>query len=426
MPSAAAIRAPHESPAGARGGTLARLARLTALYVSQGLPFGFATAYIPMLLATRPDFAYAKATLFSLANFPWMLKLLWAPLADTRYFDALGRRRSWILPAQAGLAATAAAATALDFDGPLLPLFVLTAALNLFASLQDSAVDGLAVELLPERERGPGNAAQVAGYKLGMVLGGAGLVAVAARAGARPAMALLALAVAALLLVPLLYREPPPPPRARELHKSGSGALRLLADILRRPGWPATLLFIATVKIGETAVGGLVRPYLVREAHLGLEQVAWLVGFAGMTASLAGSLAGGWICGRTGRLRALAVFGALQAAVLVALGLCAVAGADASVLGALVVAEHFATGLVTPALFAYMMDLTDPAIAGTQYALLATIELLSKGAMLAAAGPVADRMGVAPFFLLAGAAGALPLLLLPFVRRPLRGAADPG
>src|SRR5512140_2618832 len=110
----AALTAAATVPERGRGAA-ARIGRLTALYAAQGIPFGFATRYIPLQLATRPDFAYAQATLFSLANFPWMLKLLWAPLADTHYVPSLGRRRSWILPAQLALVATAALATGLDF-----------------------------------------------------------------------------------------------------------------------------------------------------------------------------------------------------------------------------------------------------------------------------------------------------------------------
>lgn len=392
-----------------------RIARLVALYAAQGIPFGFTMLYVPLQIAERPDFSYAKATLFTLASFPWLLKLLWAPAADTWFWTRLGRRRSWILPAQALLVLTSLAATGVNFDGPLWKLFVLTALLNLWASLQDTAVDGLAVEMLRPSERGLGNAAQVAGYKLGMVAGGTGLAIVAHRLGPTAAMYALSASIALLMLVPLRLREPAAP---ENVERSGTGVLRHLAQIVRRPGWTTTLLFIATVKAGEVMASNLVKPYLVREAGFSIERAAWAVGFIGMLLSLAGSVAGGHVAGRAGRLRALKVLGLTQAAALLLLALAVQAGVRGDTLVLLIALEHFAAGLFTPALFAYMMDVTEPAIAATHYTLLATVELVAKGAAGAAAGPLADVVGVPVVMLLAGSLGALPLLLLTRIRPP--------
>ena len=115
---------------------------LVALYVAQGLPYGFATTFLPIELAHRPDFSYAKTSAFHLAALPWFLKLLWAPSTDARYSARMGRRRSWILPAQGLLAVTAFSATGLDLQGPLWAIFAVVALFNLWASVQDTAVDG--------------------------------------------------------------------------------------------------------------------------------------------------------------------------------------------------------------------------------------------------------------------------------------------
>lgn len=400
-----------------------RLARLTALYAAQGLPFGFTTMYLPLQLAQRPDFTYAKATLITLAGFPWLLKMLWAPAADTRYLASIGRRRSWILPAQLLLCLTALFAAGLDFQGPLLPVFAVASVLNLWASIQDTAVDGLAVETLSPEERGLGNAAQVGGYKLGMVAGGAGLVYVAQKLGQPAAMYALAIAVALLMLVPLLYREPPAPREARAVSSGALSALRRLFHTLRGRGWIATLLFIATVKVGETMVSNVLKPFLVREGGFTADRAAFAVGVAGLGFSLAGTVVGGIIAGRVGRVRALVAFGVLQAALLAALGIAAAAGVTGDRMVVLVAAEHFSAGLLTPALFAYLMDVSDTAIAATHYTFLATIELVAKGLGGAVAGFFADALGAGPFMIGAALAGALPLLLVPRIRQPEGGIA---
>lgn len=401
--------------------SVSTLARLVALYAAQGIPFGFATTYIPLQLTSRPGFTYSQATLLTLANFPWLLKVLWAPAVDTRYVARIGRRRSWILPAQGLIAATALVASFVDFDGPIWVLVTIMVLFNLWASVQDTAVDGLAVELLTDRERGLGNAAQVAGYKLGMVAGGSGLVLLASehRLGSSGALQVLAGLVLVLILAPLTHREPPPPPKVEQLHGHAESALGLLRRTLSQPGWPATLVFIATVKVGETMVSNVLKPLLVREYDFTREDAAWAVGLVGMVASLAGSVVGGAFAGRYGRLKALAWFGTLQAFTLAALGLALAFAPDRATLVTVIAVEHFAVGLLTPALFAYMMDVSEPAIAATHYGLLAMIELVVKGSTGAISGKLLDALGPTPFVLTVAIGGAAPLLLLSRIRRPL-------
>ena len=70
---------------------------------------------------------------------PWMAKALWAPLVD-RYGSArFGRRKSWIVPMQAALAAGALLAARTD---DMVTLAALILVMNLCAATQDIAVDG--------------------------------------------------------------------------------------------------------------------------------------------------------------------------------------------------------------------------------------------------------------------------------------------
>ncbi len=397
------------------------LLTLVALYAAQGIPFGFATLFLPLEIAHRADFTYAKATLVQLAGFPWFLKMIWAPAVDTRYSPRLGRRRSWILPAQTLLALTAFAAVGLDFKGSLVPIFVLVAVFNLWASVQDTAVDGLAIDVLTDAERGLGNAAQVGGYKVGMLLGGSGLVYLATLAGTRGAMVGLGLGVVALMLAIVFYREPPARPRVEAAHQQGRHAVRRLVAMMGDRSWLPTLLFIGTVKIGESMVGSIIKPFLVREAHFSDARAAFAVGIVGGVLSLAGTAAGGWASGAYGRLRMLKSFGILQGATVFALGLAIRIGVGPGALTLFIGLEHLGVGLMTPVLFAYMMDVTDPVIGATQYTLFATVELLARSVASVGAGPLAGVLGASPLMMLAGTAGALPLLLLPWLRRPFPG-----
>src|SRR5262245_16719300 len=80
-----------------------KLAPLLALYFAQGLPFGFQTGALQLLLRERgaslETIGFAGAL-----SAPWLAKAAWAPLVDRYGSHRFGRRKSWIVPMQAGLA----------------------------------------------------------------------------------------------------------------------------------------------------------------------------------------------------------------------------------------------------------------------------------------------------------------------------------
>lgn len=69
----------------------------------QGVPFGLAFGSIPFLLKSISDSngtSYTDIGLFSLASYPYTLKILWSPIVDAFYWTKFGRRKSWIFPMQ--------------------------------------------------------------------------------------------------------------------------------------------------------------------------------------------------------------------------------------------------------------------------------------------------------------------------------------
>jgi len=71
---------------------------LCLLYFLQGVPMGLATGSVPFLL--KPYMSYSALGVFSLASYPYSLKLLWSPVVDAVWSPKIGRRKSWILPIQ--------------------------------------------------------------------------------------------------------------------------------------------------------------------------------------------------------------------------------------------------------------------------------------------------------------------------------------
>lgn len=53
---------------------------------------------VPFLL--REHLSYSQLAFFSLASYPYSLKLFWSPIVDSKFLPSIGRRKSWIIPMQ--------------------------------------------------------------------------------------------------------------------------------------------------------------------------------------------------------------------------------------------------------------------------------------------------------------------------------------
>lgn len=71
---------------------------LVLLYFLQGIPMGLAGGSVPFLL--KQHLSYGQIGVYSLASYPYSLKLLWSPIVDAVWSSRVGRRKSWILPIQ--------------------------------------------------------------------------------------------------------------------------------------------------------------------------------------------------------------------------------------------------------------------------------------------------------------------------------------
>ena len=159
--------------------------------------------------------------------------------------------------------------------------------------------------MLEASERGLGNGVQVAGYRVGMIVGGGALLALHDRLGPSGVFVAMSLLTALATLPIGLARETRRPRSAREP--------RAAVHFLRRPGAARLLVLILVYKAGDAFATGMLRPFLV-DAGLGLGEIGRLLGTVGFTAGLLGALVGGVLVNRLGRKQALVTFGLLQAA----------------------------------------------------------------------------------------------------------------
>lgn len=387
-----------------------RLAMLWMLYFVQGLPFGFQATAVPVLLREGG----ASLTVISLAGLvsaPWILKPLWAP-----WVDASPRRKTWLLPMQ-GLLAGSVALGGFIGDSRTAPLLAAVGLMNLFAATLDIAVDGLAVDILDERDLGLGNAAQVVGYKLGMLTGGGLLLWVSARIGHASSMYAMALSIAVTAFITWRFAEPTPESRARREPLRYRATLRALVRTLAAPRARWLGLAVLTYKLGESVADAMFKPFLVDAAFTRAQIGLWL-GTWGMLFSLLGSLGGGWLASRWRLWQTLTVLAALRILPLVGeWWLVGWAAPSSRAVIAVTSAEHFFGGALTTAMFAMMMSRVDRNIGATHFTALAALEVVGKAVPSLAAGALTDALGYRFAFGLAVALSTAFLFVLP----PLRG-----
>jgi len=383
------------------------LGLLSALYFSQGLPFGFFVQALPAVMR-QEGVSLAAIGLGTLLTLPWALKLLWAPLVDRRGGSPLGARRGWLLPLQL---ASVALLVALAFVDPAraLPWLLLGVLLtNLLAATQDVAADGLAVDLLRRHERGLGNGVQVAGYRVGMIVGGGALLVAFEHLGWAWTFACAALLLLLATGPVWAFREPPRPVAAT------APAVPSVRDMLRwftrdreRRWW---LVVLALYKAGEYLGTSMLRPFYI-DRGLGLGDLGVLLGGVGFCAGLLGALVGGAAVERLGRRRALLWFGVLQAASVAGYAWSVPPEAEGVRIWGPVVLEHVASGMATAALFTLMMDRCRPEHAASDYTLQASLVVAATSAAAALGGSTAQWLGYGPNFLLGGAASLVAVAL---------------
>lgn len=376
--------------------TAQRMLLLGSLYFAQGLPYGFFTQTVPVLLREQ-KVSLGKIGFTALLTWPWAFKFLWAPLVDRWYSPRWGRRRSWILPMQLGSALTLFALAVVPGATELTPLLVGVTLLNFFAATQDVATDGLAVAVLPPHERGLANGLQVGGYRVGMILGGGALLIYYAELGDRGVFLAMALFTALASLPALLMREPTvASPQAAPI----GGKAPPGVHFLRLPGVWRVVALISVYKLGAYLGTGMLRPFLV-DAKFTLDEIGKMIGTFGFIAGLLGALGGGLAVTRLGRPRALAIFGVLQAAAVAGFVYLAYGSPERSDYYLVITAEHFTTGLGTTSLFTAMMDWCRPERAGTDYTVQASAVVVATSLANVASGLLAQSFGYGPTFIVA-------------------------
>ena len=175
-----------------------RLVAFFLLYVTEGIPLGFAATAVATQLR-RQGVGPAEIGAF-VASFylPWAFKWAFGPFVDVFRSRRLGHRRAWILGTQIMMALTLLSLVLVPLPQGLGLFTIILLVHNTFGAIQDVAIDSMACNTLSEDERGLANGLMFAGASVGQAVGGSGVLFLIGYMGFQSSFVLVALAILAV------------------------------------------------------------------------------------------------------------------------------------------------------------------------------------------------------------------------------------
>ena len=351
----------------------------------------------------RHDVSKTTIGLVASLSWAWSLKMLWSPAVD-RYGDA----RHWIAAALCVMAAALGVLGVVE-PGDVGPVLLGVLALYCVASAtQDIAIDGYTIGLTPRGFEGPVTSVRVAAYRIGTLAAGTGLLFLPRWIGwsgtfTSAALASLAMAAAALCC-----------PRVTLASSERANLLPALSRWLKQqPGARGLLTFILLYRIGDLAMGPMVKPFWV-DAGFDNEQIGLYANGLGQVATLVGALIGGAVVTRWGIARSLFVLGVLALGSNFAYALVALLPTPslAAIVSASLI-ESVCSGLAGVGFVSFLIRITDREHAAAHYALLSAIYAVSRPIVSAPSGWLTEQLGYPTYFALTAVLALPAFFFLP-------------
>jgi PAT family beta-lactamase induction signal transducer AmpG len=373
-----------------------KIGLLLLLGFSSGLPLALTAGTLQAWLAAD-NVDIVAIGWFALVGQPYTYKFLWAPLMDRYTPPFLGRRRGWLLITQLALAA------AIAFMGTLTPaasVWLLGAAAFAVAFLsasQDIVFDALRTDWLEREERGAGAAVSVFGYRIAMLVSGAGALILADQwLGWSATYWLMAALMGIGMLATWFVVEPEA--RGGAPKTLDEAVVKPFAEFFSREGAVALLVLVVLYKLGDAFAGNLTTTFLLRGPGFSLTEIGAINKGFGLAATIVGALAGGALMAKMRLYRALLLFGVLQAITNLGFMLLAASGKSYALMVTVIGLENLCGGMGTAAYVALLMALCDRRFSATQYALLSALSAVGRVYVGPVAGYLVAGFGWQLFF----------------------------
>lgn len=375
------------------------------LYLAHALPLYFYNVALPAILRHQGvDLRWIG--LLSLLYLPWAFKFFWAPLIDRYYFNALGKRKTWLLFTQIALVLGVVALALTQFDYGLTIFVIIGLWISTFAATQDIAIDGYTIETFAESEYRLGSMAQSIGVALGSMLGGAATLWLYQYYGWKPALIALA-SMTALTMFAIFYIKEQD--HGQHLAKQPPSLMRALKRSEIR--WALALIFC--YRLVEAPAMAMLNPMLL-DQHWSLAEIGVLMSVIGAGVGLLAAVTAAFLLKKIEATSLLIWAGWVRSWIYALLGTAVLLGWFKQwhlLLGLFVVLILAIRYTAMTALYAYFMQTSSKQQAGTDFSILVCFELLVYFIGGALSGFLAKAFGYGNFYLILAVTSVLSVVL---------------
>jgi PAT family beta-lactamase induction signal transducer AmpG len=414
---------------------------MTLLGFSAGLPF---LLVFSTLSAWLRDEGVERSVIgfFSWIGVTYSIKVFWAPVIDRLplplFTNLLGKRRSWMLLAQLGIIAGLIGMGSSDSHTQLQQIALFAVWVAFCSATQDVVIDAYRVETSGPEYQGAMAATYVFGYRIALLVAGAGVFYIADYSSWRLAYFAMAIAMGAGVLTTLSLKEPDHNDikEAGVLESKLEAMLgvgrrqtilqRFLADFSNAVLSPfieffnrngrmglLILLLIALYKMSDITMGVMANPFYL-DLGFSKKEIAEVSKIFGFFMTISGAALGGMMVVRYGIMHPLLLGAVMVASTNLLFAVLAVSEPNLLLLAGVVSADNLSGGIATSVFIAYLSSLTSTAYTATQYALFSSLMTLPAQLLGGFSGMVVDSYGYLVFFIYAATVG-LPAIVLVFL-----------
>ena len=412
---------------------------------SAGLPFLLVFSTLSAWL-TEANISRTAIGFFAWVGITYSIKVVWAPVIDRIALPFLatylGQRRSWILFGQIGIATGLIALSLIDPATQLFWVAVFAVVVAFSSSTQDVAIDAYRIEAAIDEYQGAMSAAYILGYRVALLVGGAGALFIADGFNWSITYLTMACCMAIGILTVLLIREPEQVEDRFSMQVQSRLVTGLLGagvkfdqqskikqwllvavvcpfiDFFKRNGRFALfiLLFIAVFRLSDITMGIMANPFYL-DLGYSKSEIASIAKVFGFFMTIFGSALCGVLVFKWGVYRPLLLGAVLVASTnLLFAALAAIGKPDIVWLAIVISADNLSGGISSTAFVAYLSSLTSRSYTATQYALFSSLMTLPGKFISGFSGVVVDLSGYEVFFTVAAGLGlpaiALAILLI--------------
>lgn len=418
-----------------------RVLGMLFLGFSAGLPF---LLVFSTLSAWLRDEGVTRSVIgfFSWVGLTYSIKVFWAPVIDRLslpfFTRVLGKRRGWMFLAQIGIMAGLVGMASSDSHTQLQQIALFAVWVAFCSATQDVVIDAYRIEAVKPEYQGAMAATYVLGYRIALLISGAGAFYIAAYTSWRSAYFAMAgsmiVGVVATLCLSepehkkiktekLLETKPDSVPVTKKrlniwqrlLASVSEAVLSPFVEFFSRNGAVGLLILmlIAVYKMSDITMGVMANPFYL-DLGFSKKEIAEISKIFGFFMTIAGATLGGVLVARYGIMRPLLLGAVIVAGTNLLFAFLAISEPNLLLLAGVISADNLSGGIATSVFIAYLSSLTNTSYTATQYALFSSLMTLPAQLLGGLSGIIVDAYGYYVFFIYASVVGlpAIALVLL--------------